>query len=334
MLCNTCGTQNPEGSKFCMKCGNVFTNVNANQSLNDNNVSNMNTTTNMGVNPSYNGINQNAQFENTINQNTNMANQNINNSYNSNINQGMNYNTNVVSNNVNATVIQTKSDQIGTLNIFAFIIAVILKPISSFKESVQKLEKQKNSIVLTIVLAIVMMIANLAKTVINTVREYNYFKGTYSWNWDNLKDFKWFSVIGKNFLIYLCAFLIIAGVFYLVSLIFKKTLPYLKSLAIVVSAFIPGVIGGMIVGPLLSFIYTPLSVLIIALSIVYSITILYELINDELKLESDQKVYFNIVCYGVIIVIGYFAFTKLIASNLNNPLKVINNYKDISNYFK
>ena len=205
MLCNTCGTQNPEGSKFCMKCGSVFTNTNTNvnQSLNDNNVSNMNTTTNMGVNPSYNGINQNAQFENTINQNTNMANQNVNNSYNSNINQGMNYNTNVVSNNVNATVIQTKSDQIGTLNIFAFIIAVILKPISSFKESVQKLEKQKNSIVLTIVLAIVMMIANLAKTVINTVREYNYFKGTYSWNWDNLKDFKWFSVIGKNFLIYL-----------------------------------------------------------------------------------------------------------------------------------
>ena len=108
----------------------------------------------------------------------------------------------------------------------------------------------------------------------------------------------------------------------------------MKSLAIVVSAFIPGVIGGMIVGPLLSFIYTPLSMLVIALSIVYSITILYELINDELKLESDQKVYFNIVCYSVIIVIGYFAFTKLIASNLNNPLKVINNYKDISNYFK
>ena len=50
MLCNTCGTQNPEGSKFCMKCGNIFTNINANQSLNDNNVSNMNTTNNMGVN--------------------------------------------------------------------------------------------------------------------------------------------------------------------------------------------------------------------------------------------------------------------------------------------
>ena len=334
MLCNTCGTQNPEGSKFCMKCGSVFTNVNANQSLNDNNINSMNTATNMGVNPSYNGINQNVQFENTINQNTNMANQNGTSSYNSNINQGVNYNTNVMPNNVNATVTQTQSNQVGTLNIFAFIIAVILKPISSFKESAQKLEKQKNSLVLTIVLAIVMTIANLTKTVINTVREYNYYKGTYSWNWDNLKDFKWFNVIGKNFLIYVCAFLIIAGVFYLVSLIFKKTLPYLKSLAIVVSAFIPGVIGGMIVGPLLSFIYTPLSMLVIALSIVYSITILYELINDELKLESDQKVYFNVVCYGVVIVIGYFAFTKLIASNLNNPLKVINDYKDISNYFK
>ena len=334
MLCNTCGTQNPEGSKFCMKCGSVFTNVNVNQSLNDNNINSMNTATNMSVNPSYNGVNQNVQFENAINQNTNMANQNINNSYNSNINQGMNYNTNVMSNNVNATVIQTKSDPLGTLNIFAFIIAVILKPISSFKGSVQKLENQKNSLVLTIVLAVVMTITNLITTVINTVREYSYYKRTYSWHWDNLKDFKWFSVIGKNFLVYLCIFLIVAGVFYLVSLVFKKTLPYLKSLAIVVSAFIPGVIGTMIVGPLLSLIYTPLSMLVIALSIVYSITILYELINEELKLESDQKVYFNIVCYGVMMIIGYFAFTKLIASNLNNPLSNISDFDNFSDYFK
>ena len=52
-------------------------------------------------------------------------------------------------------------------------------------------------------------------------------------------------------------------------------------------------------------------------------SLLYELVNNELKLESDIKVYFNLICFGILTIAGYYAFMKLFMSSIAGGLDSI-----------
>ena len=160
----------------------------------------------------------------------------------------------------------------------------------------------------------VMLVSNVVQTVLSTVRvtEYSWTDGyVTTWKWEKLGEINWLETIGKNFLIYAGIILIIAVLFYIVSLIFKKNLNFIKILSISASAVIPAVLGVMVLSPILGAIWEPLSIIFSILGLVYSVIVLYELINSNLDLDSDMKIYFNLLCFGILLVAGYFAYINL-----------------------
>ena len=291
MTCSKCGANNIDGSKFCIKCGANLKEMP--QTIQTNNA------------PSQNLQQMNLQQEQPINS------QQLENT------QQPTYNQPIQQSNANT------SASTSPLNYLMYIIAVMIKPFKSFKEEETKLNDTKTSLILALIMSGAMTIINLIKTIFSTVRvaSYSWTSGyTYSWQWDNLKNIKWIEVIGKNFLIYACVLLAIALIFYLGSLIIKKQLSFIKSVSIASTSVIPAIIGGMIISPLVGKIWSPLSIVFIAIGGVYSFIILYELMNEELKLDGDKKIYFNLICFGILTIAGYYAFMKLFMSSMTSEL--------------
>lgn len=291
MTCSKCGANNIDGSNFCIKCGANLKEMP--QTIQTNNA------------PSQNLQQMNVQQEQPINS------QQLENT------QQPTYNQPIQQSNANT------SASTSPLNYLMYIIAVMIKPFKSFKEEETKLNDTKTSLILALIMSGAMTIINLIKTIFSTVRvaSYSWTSGyTYSWQWDNLKNIKWIEVIGKNFLIYACVLLAIALIFYLGSLIIKKQLSFIKSLSIASTSVIPAIICGMIISPLAGKIWSPLSIVFIAIGGVYSFIILYELMNEELKLDGDKKIYFNLISLGILTIAGYYAFMKLFMSSLTSEL--------------
>ena len=200
------------------------------------------------------------------------------------------------------------------LNYLMYIIAVLLKPLKSFKEEEEKLDNAKTSFVFTLIITVFMTIISLINIIFTTVhvQSYSWSSGyKYSWEWSNLKNVEWLEIIGKNLLMYAGIIFAIALVFYLGSLIIKKQLSFTKSLSISTTSIIPAVIGIMVLSPLVVKIWPPLSIVFIAVGAIYSLIILYELMNYKLKLEGDTKIYFILACLSVLIIASYYAFMKL-----------------------
>ena len=281
MNCTNCGTYNNPQSKFCIKCGNALNTDNLNQA---------------------NELNQNVNPQQSYQQPVQpQMQQPINNVQTT---QAVNVNT-------------------SPLNYLMYLIAILIKPFQCFKEEEDKLNNGKTSIILTLIVTVVMTLSNLIQTILSTVRvaSYSWTDGyTYSWQWDNLKNIKWLEVIGKNFLIYAGIILAITIVFYLGSLVVKKQLSFIKSLSISATSVIPAVCGAMILSPILGMIWSPLSMVFTIIGLVYSLIILYELMNNELNLEKDKKIYFNLVCFGILIIAGYYAYMKLFMSSVTGGL--------------
>ena len=208
----------------------------------------------------------------------------------------------------------TQEKQYGSFNYPKYMINSLLHPIQNFKNESEKLNKAKVPVILSLILVIIMLISNVIQTVLSTVIVKEYAgSGKYvnTWEWDRLEGIEWLEFLGKNFLIYVGIILVIAVVFYIFSLIFKKNLSFIKSLAISATAVIPAVLGVMILSPIFGKLWDVLSIIVIVVSLVYSVIILYELMNDNLNFESDTKVYFNLICFGIILVIGYLVYMNL-----------------------
>ena len=282
MICPKCSANNIDGSSFCIRCGENLKEIQQREPINEAPVQNEQNN-NFQQQPVYNN-----QPQNNFQQPMNVTNVNT-----------------------------------APLNYLMYIIAVLLKPFKSFKDEEAKLNNSKTSFIFALIVTGAMTLINLITTIFATVRvaSYSWSDGyKYSWEWSNLKNIKWLEVIGKNFLIYACVILAITLVFYLGSLIIKKQLSFIKSLSISTTSVIPTVIGSMVLSPLAGMIWNPLSIVFMVGGAVYSLVILYELMNEELKLEGDTKIYFNLVCLGILAVAGYYAYIELFMSSVTSSL--------------
>lgn len=299
MTCLKCGANNIEGSSFCIKCGANLKEIQGTSFVNATSMQNDQQINIQPEQPIFNQPQSINQFQ-TYNQ------VQSNNQYYAN-------NQQVVEQPINNSNISS-----APLNYLMYIIAVLLKPFKSFKDEEAKLNNTKTAFILTMIMSCAATIINLLKLIFEKVRVYNYdytIKSEYVWRWDNLKKIDWFQAIGKNFLIYLCVILSIAIVFYIGSLIVKKELQFIKSLSIAATSIIPALISTLILSPLLGKIWNPLSIVFMVLGCSYSLIILYELVNDDLKLEGDVKIYFNLVCFGLLVVAAYYVFMNLFMSS-------------------
>ena len=288
MICPKCGAENAEGSLFCIKCGtNLKDTENITQEAQASIENNQNESVQEAVIPAQVSPVQAAAP---------VAQQPV----------------------VNTQQTQT-SVNTSPLNYLMFIIAVILKPFKSFKDEESKLINPKTSLIFTLIITGAMTVINLITTVFNAVHVKS-FLGETSWVWDNLKNIKWLEVIGKNFLIYVGVIFAITVVFYLGGLVAKKQVNFIKTLSITTTSIIPAVICSFILAPIGGLIWSYLSVFFSITGIVYSLTIFTTLINEELKLTGDMKVYFFTACFAILCCGAYFAVMKFIESYLTSSL--------------
>lgn len=219
--------------------------------------------------------------------------------------------------------------EIGTtiLGCLMFILNVILKPVSTLKAKLNNYSNIKTAGVLVILVAIARMIINLIGAMINAIftkKISNYWSGEskLSIDFENLKDLDYLSLIFKQlfgFIIVVCA---IAGIYYIVALIMKKTSNYFKLVTITTVSFIPFIIVSSLISIIISYIYAPLSYFLIIGSFIYSFLTFVGACDDELDIDdSNLKVYFHSICLTVVFIVFYYIAINSLGNQLSSMLK-------------
>ncbi len=300
MNCPNCGAENISGSTFCIKCG---ANLKELQSMN-NNVNNVPMNEQVAQ-PNF-VESQNPQIPQPI------------------YNQSQNNNQQPIQQPVNQQNNNT------ALNYVTYMISALLKPFKNFKTEEAKLCDTKISLILSAIIASLMMLITLVKSMISVIfvksLDYSTFEYKTSVDFSRLKDLNWLSLIGKNLLIFAGVIAAIALVYYIVSLIFKKSANFIKLLSISATSLIPYIALGMIVSPLIGKIWAPLSIFAMVIGIVYSLLIFMNLIDADLSFDSiDLKIYFHLICLSILGSAGYYLYMKLMVSSVSSNLNDILN---------
>lgn len=211
------------------------------------------------------------------------------------------------------------------LKYLKYVLGLLLKPFETYKSEEGKLSDVKYSLILTGVVAGAMMIINLLSAMISAVfvktLDFSTFKYKTEFNISGLKDLNYVSLIVKNLLIYLCIIAAIAVVYYLASLVVKKSINFMKTLSISARSLIPYVIVGMVISPILGKIWAPLSIVTAIASIVYSIILFVLFISDNIHFEKkDLCAYFHLACMTILGTAGYYVCIKLLTSGITNQI--------------
>ena len=292
MVCPKCGTDNSEGFKFCIKCGNG-----------------LEPTRTEFVNPV---VTEEVIVEQPVQQQPQQS-----------------FNT-YQQPATPQQPIQTSSVAVSTLdnsplNYLKYILGLLLKPFETYKSEEGKLSNVKNSLILSGIVAGAMMLINLLTAIISSVfvktMDYSTLKMKTEFSFEGLKNLDYLSLIGKNLLIYVCIIAAIAVVYYLASLVAKKSINFMKTLSISASSLIPYVIMGMVVSPILGKIWAPLSIVATIIGAVYSIILFVLLINDNINFEKkDLCAYFHLACMTILGTTGYYAYMKLFTSGITDQI--------------
>lgn len=284
VFCQNCGASNMSNTKFCIGCGNPI----------------QNSTLNTGV--------ENNQI------NTQMNNQNIVPQMNLNNQQVGMQNNNVQS-------MQVATAPVKGMNYFKYMINAILKPFDSFKKEETNLSSFKNAGILAAIIIGLLTILNLISTMINSVRVTSFWSDEVEWVWENLKNVEYFKVIGQNLLMYSGIILAISGIYYLSSLVIKKDAKFVKLLSATITAFIPLAVSMSILSPLLSLINTYVGMVVTIVGFVYFLTILLELLNDQIVIENkNTRIYFHLTCMSILLIGGGFIAYKIVLGSLTSGL--------------
>lgn len=289
MICQNCGTQNADNSKFCIKCGSA---------INVSNVPNNNQPINMQQ-ESYTNITQQQPVNNNIDIN--------------NISQ-------TTSQNINNTI-KNENIKINFMEYFAIILAVLLKPFTALKDKLGKFNGFQSSAILSVIVSVIAMLITLVKTIISTVRVTTggfFSEPKTEWVWENLKEIEFVKVIGMNLLIFLGIIFAIACVYYIAGLVVKKQPNFSRLLGVAAISVVPMLLCALLLSPLLTMIYAPLGMGVTIVGAVYTLIIIYETINNEIPLEGNAKYYFNLICLSILLIAGYYVYMKFFMASVGD----------------
>lgn len=238
--------------------------------------------------------------------------------------QPVNQNVNIPANNLNQV---TSSTKISFLQYFFIIVSIILKPFTAFKDELKKFDVFKNSMIMSLIISGAATLINLITTMLNAiiVKSYSWSSGKYTttWVWENLKDLNYVELIFKNFLIYLGVIFAIAAIYYLAGLVAKKQTNFARLLGISSLVVTPVLICSLLLAPILSLIWSELAMPVIIIGLIYTLILLYENMNNEIKLEGDMKYYFNLICLSILAIVIYFIYMKLVIASATDGLDEI-----------
>ena len=208
---------------------------------------------------------------------------------------------------------------------FFVMLAALLKPATVLKEDLNKFNQIKSSAIMTLIITAIATIVKLITSMISAVvvREFSWSAGGYTTSiaWDNLSKLNYVDIIVKNFVIFAAIILAIAIVYYVMGLITKKECNFSRLLGISALAIVPFLICSLVLSPLLSAIWATLAVPVTLVGLIYTVIMVYEGMNSELKLESNQKYYVNLICLSILGIAGYYLYANLITESINDSLE-------------
>jgi len=204
------------------------------------------------------------------------------------------------------------------INVFKFILNVLIKPMDAISEYKGSLSNPIFALILSGVVSLVMVLSNIILKIFDVVRVSHYTFGVgyeTSWQFSRITDLNFLELVFRNFFIYAFIIIVIGGVFYLSSLVIKRELDFFKSLTITASSMIPFVLSVCILTPILTIIWSHF-VIVSLIGIVYSVSILLGIYNEELKLKGNLKVYYYSINVSILLVILYI----IIVAFFNNSV--------------
>lgn len=296
MNCPKCGSFNVGESKFCVKCGCSLENLEEvankeNESLEVNAFNETSKSNEVIFGPSLNEVKMEQQ--NAV--------ENVSVTDNDNSNMGSNDNFNFVK----------------------YIVSFVIKPYETYKNNESRLADTKVGLLLSLIVAGAMMIIKLLSSMVSVVvvKELNYSTFDYETTIDfsRLGDLNYLNLTVVNFLQFLVVICAIAVVYYLASLVVKKSVSFVKVLAISASSFIPYVVITMLISSILMNIFYKFAIIVFVVGILYSVIVFVVLINDNINFEKkDYVIYFHSVCIVTCIVLVGTLFTYLFENSLDS----------------
>ena len=202
---------------------------------------------------------------------------------------------------------------------FHLILASLLKPVTTIKNKINDYADVKSAGLLLVFVSLCRTILLLLSSIIIYVFISSKFKSAgVSISFDGLKDVPYFDIIVKQTVGFIIAIAAIAGVYYVVCCVMKKTINYFKLVSITTVAFIPVHIAlfiAIIIGAYFSSVF---ATFIFIAAFLYSVVTFIKCINDEIKLEGDMMIYFQTISLTVIFIVAYYVTTNFVSSTLSS----------------
>ncbi len=216
------------------------------------------------------------------------------------------------------------------LSSLMFLVNILLKPIKVLKEKLEFYSKPQNGFILAGVVALATMIVRVVVSFVMALIQKQcttsiFGKGSCLSIGEKLKAIDWMGITLKHLLIILISMFAVAGIYYVASLIAKKTANFMRLLTITAVAFVPACVAIYLLTPIFGWINVHLGVIVTIVGFVYSLVIFFSAIKDEFKFDNaDKAVYFNLICVSIILIIVYFVGVKITASAINDSMGSLN----------
>ena len=211
---------------------------------------------------------------------------------------------------------------------FAFVLALLMRPVTAFKEGLDKHDNIKFAGVLALVTAGIFTVVRLLSAIYNVVYVPKSSGGWWSepepakWVWDNAKELKFLDIIFNNFITFAVIMAAIAGVYYVASKIIKKEVSFNKLLIVAAISLIPVLTMFFVLMPILGLILSEESLMTIRImivlmtsGIVYSFVVLMQGLNEVMKYEDNNlKAYVNTISVTILIAGGFLYMLERLMS--------------------
>ncbi len=211
-----------------------------------------------------------------------------------------------------------------------FLVNILLKPIKTLKEKIKYYSEPKNGFILAGVVALATMIVRVVVSFVMALIQKQcttsiFGKGSCLSFGEKLKAIDWMGITLKHLLIILISMFAVAGIYYVASLIAKKTANFMRLLTITAVSFVPACVAMYLLTPIFGWINVHFGVIVTIVGFVYSLVIFFSAIKDEFKFDNaDKAVYFNLICVSIILIIVYFIGVNVTASAINDSMGSIN----------
>ncbi len=199
-------------------------------------------------------------------------------------------------------------------NICGITKKVAIKPASNAKE-VDAFKDAKTSLIAAGLIVIVSTIINVLNAMISSIFVKSCsllgLKCETKIDFGQLGNVNYLQAIGYGLLFAAGAIVLMAGVSYIIALIMKKQVNFVKLLGIVAVAIVPYMILSIVI-TLLGNIWTDGTIILSVATCAYTGALLISLIDREVALEGDKKIFYHFITITVTFIVTYFIVTVIL----------------------